>query len=91
MKVHVGAGGRVLHNASQQRWIEDDLPRAIFAGHIMMAIPNERKGYVLQYLDYESEEFDSLQAAKLAAPAFAKAVLQKMQGLIILTPKIEQA
>ena len=85
MKVHVGAGGTVRHNAVQQNWMDNnDLPRAIFAGHLMMAIPDddEEGSYILQYLDYESEKFDSLRAAKLAAPAFAKAVLQKMQTLI---------
>lgn len=86
MKVLIGAGGRVFHSRPQQDWNGNGImQQALFAGHLMVAVldDDDLGVYRLIYLDYESALFDSMGSAKLAAPEFAKAVLQRMLSLVV--------
>ncbi len=89
MDVLIGAGGKFLLEAPQQVWRskdeEDSLFVAVFAGKPMMIMEggeDEQSGFELYYLDFKSTKFSTKEAAKLAAPAFARAVLEHMIGLI---------
>jgi hypothetical protein len=84
MDVHLGAGGNVTFKAPQQQWQGSEVYQtALFAGQRMDAITNGGEdGFVLVYLDLESDPFASMEEAKGAAPAFAKAVLQHLITLV---------
>lgn len=86
----VGVGGERLLEAPQQVWrgeAEGELITALFAGKQMWVAASSRgrdeaETFQLTYLDFKSEPLPSLQAAKQAAPAFARAVLGHLQSLI---------
>jgi len=89
LNITVAAGGKVLLNAPQQVWRgeQGELITALFAGKQMWVAVSSRgeaeaETFQLNYLDFKSEPLPSLQAAKQAAPAFARAVLEYMQSLI---------
>jgi hypothetical protein len=86
LKVKIGAGGKIRFNAPKQIWRgETDLQTALFAGHEMIAINDDQGGFILIFLDCESEAFTTIDAAKIAAPQFAQAVCQFLSSLIDLT------
>lgn len=77
----VSAEGRVLNNAPQQKWQGDKfLQTAIFAGQVMQLGECEDGtiGFELLYLGFKSNQFPTIEAAKLAAPKFAINVLKNM-------------
>lgn len=83
MNVNIGAGGIVTINAPQQQWQGDDMMQtALFAGQRMVAITNDDDGFILIYLDFESDKFATIEQAKENAPAFTQAVLQHMSSLV---------
>lgn len=83
MQVIIGAGGKVLLEATQQVWRgNQSLQTALFAGKEMMAITDDEGAFELLYLDFQSEKFPTIEAAKAAAPAFARAVLKQMSDSI---------
>lgn len=70
-------------NRPQQTWIGDYLmQRARFAGQEVMAVTDDAGGFQLYYLEHISKGFSTMEEAKAAAPAFARAVLARMLTLI---------
>lgn len=72
-------------NRPQQKWVGDSpsvLQRATFAGQDMVAIMSEAGTFELRYLQHFVTEFPTMQAAKAAAPEFAREVLARLQRLI---------
>lgn len=84
MNVKIGAGGKVTLNAPQQQWQGTEFYQcALFAGQRMDVITNNGKdGFVLIYLDFESDDFATMEEAKRNAPDFAQAVLRHMRTLV---------
>lgn len=83
MEVILSAGGKKLLEAAQQVWRGNDIMQtAVFAGKIMMAITDDEGAFELLYLDFQSSKFSTIESAKVAAPAFAQAVLSHMADII---------
>lgn len=83
MKVKTGAGGVATVNAPQQQWHGDEIMQtALFAGQRMIAITDDDDGFILIYLDFESDKFTTIEQAKENAPVFYQAVLQHMGSLV---------
>lgn len=85
MDIFIDAGGKTLLKAPQQIWRnEDSIPVAIIAGKTMLIVEDEKGEFELVYLDFKSSKFPTKETAKVAAPAFAQAVLKHMIRLINL-------
>ncbi|MHD0644279.1 hypothetical protein ACYPKM_01415 [Pseudomonas aeruginosa] len=72
-------------NRPQQKWVGDspsELQCAIFAGQDMVASISGDGTYDLRYLQHYVTDFPTMQAAKAAAPEFAREVLSRLRGLI---------
>ncbi|KWA83982.1 hypothetical protein WL29_21695 [Burkholderia ubonensis] len=88
MNIELDSAGKVAFAAPQQKWHKpegDDgalLQTARFAGQEMMAITDDAGGFELHYLNFKADGFPSIEAAKLAAPEFAKRVLARLSDMI---------
>ncbi|RRS01185.1 hypothetical protein EIP75_21660 [Aquabacterium soli] len=83
MKIELHAGGKLKMARQQQKWIgNDSMQTALFAGEEVMAITDDKGGFDLLYLGFQTGGFASLEEAKVSAPAFASAVLAHMATLI---------
>lgn len=85
MQISLHGGGKVLMASPQQRWHGDNpevAQFARFAGQDMTAITDDAGAFVLTYLGYQTGGFQSIEAAKSAAPEFARQVLAHMSNLI---------
>lgn len=86
MKIDLDGGGRVMMSAPQKQWRGDrpDISQtAQFAGQTMMAITDDAGAFDLLYLGYETRGFATIEAAKAAAPEFARLVLTRMIALAV--------
>ncbi|WP_423383537.1 hypothetical protein [Burkholderia sp. LMG 32019] len=85
MKLTMTAGAARHLTYPQQDWADDarGLSTALFAGHDATVQLERDGGFYLYYLGYTTEPFDTVAAAKQAAPAFARAVLAQMASLIV--------
>lgn len=83
--INLHAGGQLQHRAKQQtRWGDtpDILQAAKFAGQEMLAITDDAGAFDLTYLGFEAKGFVTMDAAKAAAPEFARKVLARLASLI---------
>ncbi|WP_274644088.1 hypothetical protein [Pseudomonas serbica] len=88
MKIQLDGGGKLFKDAPKQKWNGDNLLQtALFAGHRMMAITDDKGGYKLNYLNYESGQLKTMADAKAAGPEFANSVLNDMLSLIQTVPE----
>jgi len=56
---------------------------ALFAGQEMMAITDDAGAFDLDYLGHIASGFATIEAAKAAAPVFARSVLERLRNLIL--------
>lgn len=85
MKISLHGGGKVQMDGPQQHWTGNNpeiAQYARFAGHDMTAITDDAGAFALTYLGYETGGFQTIDAAKAAAPEFARIVLAHLAGLI---------
>lgn len=85
MQIELDGAGEVRFRGPQQRWIGDKpeiLQRASFAGHEMIAITDDAGAFDLHYLGFQTGGFRTIEAAKTAAPEFARKVLSRMRDMI---------
>lgn len=83
MHLEHDGNGRIIFAIPKQRWSGDDIMQtAVFAGQHMMAIFTDENGFELHYLGLKTGGFATMAAAQEAAPAFARAVLAELTGLI---------
>ncbi|WP_241295760.1 hypothetical protein [Burkholderia stabilis] len=85
MEIALHGGGKVLMAAPQQQWHGDSPEIAQysrFAGQDMTAITDDAGAFDLLYLGYKTGGFSTIEAAKAAAPEFARRVLAHMSSLI---------
>ena len=79
MDIRLHAGGKFVMGGPQQKWNGDEIMQtSLFAGHEMIAITDDAGAYDLLYLHFKQAGFETMEAAKTAAPEFAQAVLKKM-------------
>ena len=88
MEIKVSSGGKIpILKVVQQQWTDDNnINSAVFAGQIMYILETEDNSneYILDYLGFETKKYySSIQEAKLAAPDFARTVLEHMRLLIV--------
>jgi len=87
-EIEIGAGGKILFQAPQQRWCgqsPDIMQIAKFAGQDMMVIQESDEApslYELHFLGFVATGFVGIESAKQSAPEFARKVLDKMRTLI---------
>ncbi|MGI2184431.1 hypothetical protein ACRN9F_19630 [Shewanella oncorhynchi] len=84
MEVKITNGAAVRFEVPQQIWEGcNDIQFSQFAGHDMLAITDDAGGFVLTYLGMTVvEPYESMAAAKKAAPVFAANVLQRLTSMI---------
>ncbi|MCA8299072.1 hypothetical protein LGN19_35365 [Burkholderia sp. AU30198] len=84
MKLTMTAGTARHLTYPQQDWTDDarGLSIALFAGHDATVQLERDGGVYLYYLGYTTEPFDTVAAAKQAAPAFTREVLAHLASLI---------
>ncbi|MHB1666013.1 hypothetical protein [Thiomonas sp.] len=88
MDIEIIAGGKSTLASPQQRWTDIDgewevMQVARFAGQEMIAITDDAGAFDLLYLGFAARGFPTMEAAKAAAPEFAKRVLGRMLEAII--------
>ncbi|WP_442447074.1 hypothetical protein [Pseudomonas sp. NCHU5208] len=72
-------------NRPQQVWYGSDphlMQTARFAGQEMLAITDDAGAFDLDYMGHTAGGFPTIEAAKEAAPEFARAVLSRLLTLI---------
>lgn len=85
MELALHGGGKVLMAAPQQDWHGDNpavAQYARFAGQDMTAITDDAGAFELLYLGFVTGGFPTIDAAKAAAPLFARRVLAHLSNLI---------
>lgn len=88
MNIDLDGGGKFIFETPQQRWgsrppsAKGVLEVAYFAGQELMVIKDDAGGFRLRYLNFSTDGFDSMDAAKQAAPTFARRVIDRMRGMI---------
>lgn len=85
MELALHGGGKVLMSAPQQKWHGDNpsvAQYARFAGQDMAAITDDAGAFDLLYLGFVTGGFPTIDAAKDAAPQFARRVLSHLSSLI---------
>lgn len=85
MQIKVREGDVFPLNRSQQAWWGDSpavMQVARFAGQEMVAITNDAGAFELDYLGHIGCGFSSIEDAKVAAPEFARTVLERLRNLI---------
>lgn len=79
MEIKLHAGGKFIMGGPQQKWSGDQIMQtSLFAGHVMTAVTDDAGAFDLLYLHFKRGGYESMEAAKEAAPEFAQAVLKKM-------------
>ncbi|WP_434113524.1 hypothetical protein [Paraburkholderia caffeinilytica] len=85
MKIELMDSSKKLAEQPQQEWFGDSAPglyTALFAGNDM-SLQHERDGHFhLYYPGYAAHDFASAEAAKKAAPEFARRVLARPSDMI---------
>ncbi|WP_321920149.1 hypothetical protein [Paraburkholderia tropica] len=85
MKIELMDSSKNLAEQPQQQWFGNSAPglyTALFAGNDM-SLQHERDGrFHLYYLGYAAHDFASAEAAKKAAPEFARRVLARLSDMI---------
>lgn len=88
MKIKMDGGAKMFTSRPQQVWDGSELMQtARFAGQRMEVITDDKGGFDLNYLGYEAGGFKTMDAAKAAAPEFAKTVLAQLSSLIKTEPE----
>jgi len=85
MDIDISADGRMLLQRPQQQWAGHHpglLQTSRFAGQTLTAALDNGDGFRLLYLGFQSGAFATIDEAKQAAPAFARAVLARLAALI---------
>ena len=88
MEISVSAAGKLGIGIPQQRWTDGNggdaslMQISRFAGQEMMAITDDQRGFELLYLGFKGTGFATMDAAKKAAPEFARSVLGRMTLLV---------
>lgn len=85
MNIVANIEGREKFSGVQQKWSGDEpavLQRACFAGQEMIAMTSSAGVFVLMYLGFDLEGFDTMETAKAQAPAFARKVLARLSDMI---------
>lgn len=83
MHIELNGDGNVRFTSPQKQWNGDgSFQTALFAGERMTAMEDDREKFRLHYLGFKSAGFETLADAKIAAPDFAKAVLEHMVSSI---------
>ncbi|WP_240691006.1 hypothetical protein [Burkholderia cepacia] len=88
MNLEIDDSGKVAFNGPQQRWVDpngDDgsvLQVARFGGQEMMAITDDAGAFDLHFLHFKTGGFPSIDAAKQAAPEFARRVFARLTVMI---------
>ncbi|MGA4422878.1 hypothetical protein ACI2UY_22320 [Ralstonia nicotianae] len=85
MNLALHGGGKVLMAAPQQQWHGDSpaiAQYAHFGGQDMTAITDDAGAFELLYLGFVTGGFPTIEAAKAAAPEFARRVFAHMSSLI---------
>ncbi|WP_199028850.1 hypothetical protein [Ralstonia sp. ASV6] len=88
MNIEIDGGGRVAFNAPQQRWVDPNggdgrvIQMARFGGQEMMAITDDGGAFDLHFLHFKTGGFPTIEAAKQAAPEFARRVLARLAEMI---------
>lgn len=89
MDIEPDRGGKLFLDAAQERWSAGREGKAagvietsLFAGQRLIAITDDKGRFDLLYLGFTATGFDSMDAAKRAAPEFARRVLALMSEMI---------
>ena len=88
MDIRITAAGKLSLAVPQQRWNDGNggdlavMQVARFAGQEMMAITDNAEAFDLRYMGYQTSGFTTMDAAKEAAPAFARKVLDRLVSMI---------
>lgn len=85
MNIVANSEGREKFSGAQQKWTGDEpalLQRAWFAGQEMIATTSNAGAFVLMYLGFDLEGFDTMETAKAQAPTFARKVLARLSDMI---------
>ncbi|MCK4120410.1 hypothetical protein ACI2UK_24435 [Ralstonia nicotianae] len=88
MNIEMSGSGKVAFNGTQQRWVDTNggdgriMQIAMFAGQEMTAIADDAGGFDLRFLNFKSGGFPTMEAAKQAAPDFARRVFARLIEMI---------
>ncbi|MCU6502248.1 hypothetical protein LPN04_31085 [Rugamonas sp. A1-17] len=85
MNIEINGEGRVKFAGVQQKWFGDKpaiMQTARFAGQEMIAITDDAGAFLLMYLGFDLGGFESIEAANLAGPGFARKVLGRLSEMI---------
>ncbi|KVR92324.1 hypothetical protein [Burkholderia vietnamiensis] len=88
MNLDIDGGGKIAFNVPQQRWIDPNggdgsvMQTARFGGQEMMAITDDAGAFDLHFLHFKTGGFRSIEAAKHAAPEFARRVFARLSAMI---------
>lgn len=89
MNIEVGADGKVAFDTPQQRWntglngeYKGVLETAHFAGQRLTVSTDGMGGFNLHYQGFKADGFRTMDAARQAAPEFARRVLARMSEMI---------
>ncbi|QMI49984.1 hypothetical protein [Burkholderia sp. MBR-1] len=88
MDLDIDGGGKIAFNAPQQRWIDPNggdgsmMQTARFGGQEMMAVTDDAGAFDLHFLHFKTGGFPSIEAAKQAAPEFARRVFARLTAMI---------
>lgn len=86
MQIAPHAGGRLQLTRPQMVWVSQHsggvLDSAVFAGQELIAITDDAGGFDVTYLGFQACGFPTMEAAKAAAPEFARQVLARMSKMI---------
>lgn len=83
MKLEVNGGGKVAFGIPPMNWVDPKGDGSVIqfcrvAGQEMMAITDDAGKFDLHYLNFKTSGFITMEAAKQAAPEFARLVLRHM-------------
>lgn len=87
MIIEIDGGGKVAFDVPSLRWVDSTGDGSIMqicriAGQKMMAITDDAGGFDLLYLNFKTGGFATMEAAKQAAPEFARRVLRQMIEMV---------
>lgn len=88
MDIKITAAGKLSLTVPQQGWSDGNAgdPAAMqvarFAGQEMMVITDNAKAFDLRFMGYQTGGFATMEAAKAAAPEFARKVFDRLVKMI---------